>query len=248
MFRQERGYQATTPRQLRSSHQHKQLELELCQTCAYEEPSFIHGLLLLLSRNLVSHHEQSAPRSSVSGLQDLENHNNPGIQQPIMRYGDWDILLFPGSSKVPMKEFKVACHVVHDSGMESRYAIPFALTTHYLLLMISLEFTHNQGSFGLPTVCCFVPSLDAGAPFQISVHCWGLPSISQFTKSYTKHVEDVNFEARLLIDGRLVAYAFPLLSPPSPFANKLPVLRRSSARATGRTSLRTASVRWCLLI
>lgn len=33
-----------------------------------------------------------------------------------MRYEDWDILLFPQGCEVPMKEFKVACHVVHDPG------------------------------------------------------------------------------------------------------------------------------------
>lgn len=33
-----------------------------------------------------------------------------------MRYEDWDILLFPRGCEVPMKEFKVACHVVHDPG------------------------------------------------------------------------------------------------------------------------------------
>lgn len=33
-----------------------------------------------------------------------------------MRYEDWDILLFPRDCKVPFKEFKVACSVVHDIG------------------------------------------------------------------------------------------------------------------------------------
>lgn len=33
-----------------------------------------------------------------------------------MRYEDWDILLFPRDGKVPLREFKVACHVVHDNG------------------------------------------------------------------------------------------------------------------------------------
>lgn len=33
-----------------------------------------------------------------------------------MRYEDWDILLFPEDCRVPVKEFKVACHVVHDAG------------------------------------------------------------------------------------------------------------------------------------
>ena len=33
-----------------------------------------------------------------------------------MRYEDWDVLLFPQGSKVPMKEFKTSCHVVQDAG------------------------------------------------------------------------------------------------------------------------------------
>lgn len=37
-----------------------------------------------------------------------------------MRYEDWDILLFPRDCKVPFKEFKVACHVVHDNGRFKR--------------------------------------------------------------------------------------------------------------------------------
>lgn len=34
-----------------------------------------------------------------------------------MRFEEWDVLLFPKDSKVPMKEFKTNCHVVHDTGM-----------------------------------------------------------------------------------------------------------------------------------
>ncbi|PHH76432.1 hypothetical protein CDD80_1541 [Ophiocordyceps camponoti-rufipedis] len=100
-----------------------------------------------------------------------------------MRYEDWDILLFPRDSKNPVKEFKVACHVVHDP-----------------------EFSHTHGS-GVPTVCCFVPSLAAGAPFKVSIHSWSPPSTSQYTKSYGKIADNVKFEARLFIDGRLIASA-----------------------------------------
>lgn len=54
---------------------------------------------------------------------------------------------------------------------------------------------------------CFVPSLDAGTPFQISIHSWGgRPEVSQFTKTFTRHAELVQFEARVFIDGCLVAY------------------------------------------
>ncbi|KAH7134076.1 hypothetical protein EDB81DRAFT_902876 [Dactylonectria macrodidyma] len=99
-----------------------------------------------------------------------------------MRYEDWDILLFPRGCEVPLKEFKVACTVVHDH-----------------------EFSHTHGSFGIPTLCCWVPSLPAGTPFQISIHSWTMPTISQFTKTYSGYPESVKFEARLFIDGPLVA-------------------------------------------
>jgi hypothetical protein len=101
-----------------------------------------------------------------------------------MRYEDWDILLFPAGleSKVPMKEFKVACHVVPDG-----------------------ELSHAHGSQGLPVMTCFIPGIAVGAPFQISVHNWHTPEVSQFTRTYSKHAELVKFEARIFIDGRVVA-------------------------------------------
>ena len=101
-----------------------------------------------------------------------------------MRYGDWDILLFPSGkdSKVPVKEFRIACHVVPD-----------------------IELANNPGSFGLPVMTCFIPGLPHGSPFHISVHSWKAPEISQFTKNYSKHSELVKFEARVLVDGRLVS-------------------------------------------
>ncbi|KAI0008832.1 hypothetical protein F4779DRAFT_585435 [Xylariaceae sp. FL0662B] len=101
-----------------------------------------------------------------------------------MRYEDWDVLLFPKDSKIPMKEFKSNCHVVHDT-----------------------EFAYTHGSFGLPTMTCFMPGLSPGTEFNISLHCWKTPEISQFTRNYSKHPELVKFEARVLIDGRLVSSA-----------------------------------------
>ncbi|KAM3504970.1 hypothetical protein MY11210_008151 [Beauveria gryllotalpidicola] len=101
-----------------------------------------------------------------------------------MRYEDWDILLFPRDGKVPLKEFKVACHVVHDN-----------------------ELSHIHGSLGLPTVCCFVPSLPPGAPYKLSIHSWSTPPISQSTRSYGKFADRVVFEVRLFVDGRFVSSA-----------------------------------------
>ncbi|ROV96537.1 hypothetical protein VMCG_07835 [Cytospora schulzeri] len=101
-----------------------------------------------------------------------------------MRYDDWDVLLFPsdGDARVPLKEFKVSCNVVPDD-----------------------EFSHNCGAFGLPVMTCFVPGLQPGAPFHISIHCWGNPKVSQYTQNYSKHPELVKLEARILVDGRMVA-------------------------------------------
>ncbi|CAH0036266.1 unnamed protein product [Clonostachys rhizophaga] len=99
-----------------------------------------------------------------------------------MRYEDWDIVLVPRDSKAPLKEFNVCCHVVPDP-----------------------EFSHAQGRFGLPTLCCFVPSLEFGTPFNISIHSWDRPPVSQFTRSYSRYIDKLIFEARLFIDGRLVA-------------------------------------------
>ncbi|CEJ93748.1 hypothetical protein VHEMI09318 [[Torrubiella] hemipterigena] len=99
-----------------------------------------------------------------------------------MRYGDWDVLLFPRDCKVPFKEFKVDCHIVHDT-----------------------EFAHSYGSFCLPTVCCFVPGLVPGEPFQISIHSWNPPTFDPITQAYPQYQDNAVFEARVFIDGRLIA-------------------------------------------
>lgn len=103
-----------------------------------------------------------------------------------MRYDDWDVLLFPSGrdARVPLKEFKVGCHVVPDA---------------------EIAHSSSAGSFGLPAMTCFVPSLQPGALFHISIHSWGTPQVSQHALNYSKHPELVKFEARILIDGRMVA-------------------------------------------
>lgn len=101
-----------------------------------------------------------------------------------MRYDDWDVLLFPSGrdDRVPLREFKVNCHVVPDA-----------------------DFSHGRATFGMPVMTCFVPGLQPGAPFHISIHSWGRPKPSQYTQNYSKHPELATFEARIFIDGRMVA-------------------------------------------
>ncbi|KAI2473682.1 hypothetical protein F4781DRAFT_441016 [Annulohypoxylon bovei var. microspora] len=128
-----------------------------------------------------------------------------------MRFEDWDVLLFPRDSKIPLKEFKTNCHVVHDN-----------------------EFAYTNGSYGLPTMTCFMPGLSPSTQFNISLHSWKTPDISQFTRNYSKHPESVKFEARVLIDGRLVAYVplslYPKLKPTLTGSSSL---RSSSFNRTG---------------
>jgi hypothetical protein len=33
-----------------------------------------------------------------------------------MRYQDWDVLVFPDLSKIPLQEFKTTCQVIQDTG------------------------------------------------------------------------------------------------------------------------------------
>ena len=62
-----------------------------------------------------------------------------------MRFQDWDVLLFPRGSQVPIREFRTACFAQQDG-----------LTT-------------------TPLLTCFVPSLTPHAAFQLSVHAWTKP-------------------------------------------------------------------------
>jgi hypothetical protein len=36
-----------------------------------------------------------------------------------MRYQNWDVLIFPGDSNVPLQEFNTTCHVTHVLGKSS---------------------------------------------------------------------------------------------------------------------------------
>ena len=67
------------------------------------------------------------------------------------------------------------------------------------------EFSVPNCAMGLPTMTCFIPSLEAGSPFHISIHSWVQnPEASAFTKAITKHPELVKFQARIYFDGCLI--------------------------------------------
>lgn len=101
-----------------------------------------------------------------------------------MRYQEWDVLLFPAGEQeathVPLKEFRTTCHVeAHQENSNHLYTTPL-LTT-------------------------FVPCLQRGAPFQISIHSW------METASVIAASTDTGFKPRelwqvnVVIDGICVA-------------------------------------------
>ncbi|TVY90248.1 hypothetical protein LAWI1_G002499 [Lachnellula willkommii] len=86
-----------------------------------------------------------------------------------MRYQNWDVLVFPDQSKIPLQEFKAACQVIQDQ--ESHLS---QINPHLL-----------------PTVTSFIPGLPAGSPFRISIHSWQNPEISRYVTSLQKPLDHV---------------------------------------------------------
>ncbi|KAF2206094.1 hypothetical protein GQ43DRAFT_467629 [Delitschia confertaspora ATCC 74209] len=97
----------------------------------------------------------------------------------VMRYEDWDILLFPGDSQVPMPEFKTACYVAHDD-----YGRP------------------------LSTLSCFIASLPAATPFRVSVHSWTKPKPSSIIEARRKPHQRVVYTVRVIVDGTRVFHKY----------------------------------------
>ncbi len=58
----------------------------------------------------------------------------------------------------------------------------------------------------LPIVTCFVPSLQHGCPFRVSLHSWQEPEVSRGTQALTSPKDSVFFEARVLLDGICAGY------------------------------------------
>ena len=64
---------------------------------------------------------------------------------------------------------------------------------------------NRDGPDQVPTVVCFIPSLEHGRHFQISVHCWEPPEPTPETLAVTSDKHAVSFEARVIIDGMVTS-------------------------------------------
>ncbi|KIW44504.1 uncharacterized protein PV06_02967 [Exophiala oligosperma] len=107
-----------------------------------------------------------------------------------MRYQHWDVLLFPGDSKIPIQEFDTRCYALEQASC-----------------LQGLDFNRsNYESMNiLPTLTCFVASLERGSSFRISIHSWEKPKASSLLLRSKRAEEIVLFEANVYVDGILTA-------------------------------------------
>lgn len=136
-----------------------------------------------------------------------------------MRYTNWDVLLFPERSKVPIQEFRTQCCVISDKGMSF---ILSNLMIYAWCLLISCDTSdspylnslcynshlfYSQRSLGqLPVLTSFIPSLPAQSPFRISIHSWEKPQPSPILESFMNSDHCVLYEVRIYMDNTCVAY------------------------------------------
>ncbi|KAL2832274.1 hypothetical protein BJY01DRAFT_260269 [Aspergillus pseudoustus] len=114
-----------------------------------------------------------------------------------MRYENWDVLLFPANSKVPVQEFKTQCFVTRDRDSPYLHNPAFAGPAAYY---------QPHGNFGqLPVLTTFIPSLSSNTPFRVSIHTWEQPHSSRLMESLLQPDDTALFEVRIFVDGLCVA-------------------------------------------
>ncbi|KAL4954922.1 hypothetical protein BDW69DRAFT_162195 [Aspergillus filifer] len=114
-----------------------------------------------------------------------------------MRYENWDVLLFPMTSKVPVQEFKTQCFVTRDR--ESPYL-------HNPAFFGPATYVQPHGNLGqLPVLTTFIPSLPSNSAFRVSIHSWEQPHASRLMESLLQPDDTSMFEVRIFVDGLCVA-------------------------------------------
>ncbi|KAJ6104160.1 hypothetical protein N7523_010480 [Penicillium sp. IBT 18751x] len=115
-----------------------------------------------------------------------------------MRYENWDVLIFPEGTKVPVQEFKTQCFVIKD--MESPYLQSVSSGHSYYPI---------QGNYGqLPVLTTFIPSMAKDSPFRFSIHSWERPRPSRLIEGMMQPDDLLMFEARVFVDQQCVAGGF----------------------------------------
>ncbi|KAH9863592.1 hypothetical protein J1614_009524 [Plenodomus biglobosus] len=97
-----------------------------------------------------------------------------------MRYDDWDVILFPKDSPVPIQEYKTACYVSPD-----------------------------EVGRQLPTLTCYISSLPPSTPFRISIHSWTTAAKpSAIIEARRKPNQKVVYTVQAIVDGARVFRGF----------------------------------------
>jgi hypothetical protein len=94
----------------------------------------------------------------------------------------------------------------------------------------------------LPTITSFVPSLPAGAAFRVSIHCWQNPEVSRYVQNLEKASDNIVFEARLFLDGRIAGYTLTSHSKLTIPVNLIPAQNGSIKQDHGPQSLNSVLV------
>ncbi|GFG16845.1 hypothetical protein IFM61392_09722 [Aspergillus lentulus] len=115
-----------------------------------------------------------------------------------MRYENWDVLLFPESSKVPIQEFRTQCFVTQEE-VETPYINSAAIVNP------GSYFMPRASVVQLPVLTTFIPSLPQNTPFRVSVHSWDKPRPSLLMESLMQPDDALLFEIRIFIDGLCIS-------------------------------------------
>ncbi|KAF7167431.1 hypothetical protein CNMCM5623_000791 [Aspergillus felis] len=115
-----------------------------------------------------------------------------------MRYENWDVLLFPESSKVPIQEFRTQCFVTQEE-VETPYINSAAIVNP------GSYFMPRASVVQLPVLTTFIPSLPQNTSFRVSVHSWDKPRPSLLMESLMQPDDALLFEIRIFIDGLCVS-------------------------------------------
>lgn len=142
-----------------------------------------------------------------------------------MRYENWDVLLFPEDSNVPIQEFKTECSVTQGRG-KSDYHDNWHMCSDgrvsYVNMRVSCidspylsdpsmlnprNFLVPTGNMTLlPVLTSYIPSLPENIPFRASVHCWDTPRPSRLMDGLMRADDALMFQFQVYIDGIDVAY------------------------------------------
>jgi len=134
-----------------------------------------------------------------------------------MRFQDWDVLLFPQGSHVPLREFRTACyaqqdpdpphhHQQHPLPPRSRTTTSATATTFTTTTtMAAAAGVGPVGGVTTPLLTAFVPGLGAGEGFQVSVHSWSPPAAIAGGGVGGGSGAVMQWRVKIVVDGAVVA-------------------------------------------